>query len=105
MGKGSFKSQKQEGEMPRLESRDGNNKPRQPNPSQLEKESAAAIDAAENEGLPVAGEPLPFTAIPAAELDSFIRARAYEIYEQECREDGHAEQHWHQAQSEILRRR
>lgn len=49
------------------------------------------------------GTPLTFTTIPAAELVNFIRARAYEIYEQRCREDGHAEEHWRQAQSEILR--
>lgn len=48
------------------------------------------------------GAPLPFTAIPGAELDSFIRARAYELYEQGCRQDGHADEHWRQAQSEIL---
>jgi hypothetical protein len=72
-------------------------------PGQAMTENRAAIDAAENEGLTIAGEPLPFNTIPAAEVDSFIRARAYEIYEQKCREDGHAEQHWRQAQSEILR--
>jgi DUF2934 family protein len=48
------------------------------------------------------GAPLTFTAIPATELDSFIRARAYELYEQGCREDGYAEEHWRQAQSELL---
>ena len=49
------------------------------------------------------GAPLTFTSIPAAALDTFIRARAYEIYELGCRLDGHAEEHWRQAQLEILR--
>jgi Protein of unknown function (DUF2934) len=49
------------------------------------------------------GAPLTITDIPAAELDSFIRARAYELYEQGGREAGRAEEHWRQAQSEILR--
>ena len=30
-----------------------------------------------------------------------IRARAYEIYEQEGRQDGRAEEHWQQAEREI----
>jgi Protein of unknown function (DUF2934) len=48
------------------------------------------------------GAPLTFATIPASELDTFIRARAYELYEQACRQDGHAEEHWRQAQAEIL---
>lgn len=48
------------------------------------------------------GTPLTFTTIPGAELDTFIRARAYELYEQAGRQDGQAEEHWRQAQSEIL---
>ena len=48
------------------------------------------------------GAPLTFATIPAAELDGLIRARAYELYEQACRQDGHAEEHWSQAQAEIL---
>ena len=89
-------------ETQRVESPEENNAAYE-KPSQAVKENLAAIDAVENEGLTIADEPLPFRTIPAAELDSFIRARAYEIYEQKCREDGHAEQHWRQAQSEILR--
>jgi Protein of unknown function (DUF2934) len=49
------------------------------------------------------GALLTIADIPAAELDSFIRARAYELYEQGGREAGHAEEHWRQAESEILR--
>jgi hypothetical protein len=48
------------------------------------------------------GTPLTFTTIPGAEIDTFIRARAFELYEQACRQDGHAEEHWRQAQAEIL---
>jgi hypothetical protein len=46
--------------------------------------------------------PLYFTTIPGAEIDAFIRARAYQLYEQGCKQEGHAEEHWRQAQSEIL---
>jgi DUF2934 family protein len=102
VGEGQLQMAKPAGEMQRIESSDGNNKLRSANHSRLENDSAVAIDAAENEGLPVSGEPRPFTTIPAAELDSFIQARAYEIYEKNCRADGHAHRHWRQAQSEIL---
>ena len=38
----------------------------------------------------------------ATTLEEQIRARAYELYEQRGREDGHHEEDWLTAESEIL---
>jgi Protein of unknown function (DUF2934) len=35
------------------------------------------------------------------DLDEKIRIRAYELYEQRGRVDGHADEHWLQAESEV----
>jgi hypothetical protein len=37
-----------------------------------------------------------------AELTAEIRRRAFELYEQQGRVDGHALDHWAQAQAELL---
>jgi Protein of unknown function (DUF2934) len=39
---------------------------------------------------------------PPAELESVIRARAYELYEKRGRQDGFAQQDWLQAEAEVL---
>ena len=36
-----------------------------------------------------------------AEIEGAIRARAYELYEQRGREDGHAEEDWLRAEQEV----
>lgn len=36
-----------------------------------------------------------------AEMEEAIRARAYELYEQRGREDGHAEEDWLRAEHEV----
>lgn len=38
----------------------------------------------------------------SAELETVIRARAYELYEKRGREDGLAQQDWLQAEAEVL---
>lgn len=38
----------------------------------------------------------------AFDLESAIRARAFELYEKRGRQDGLAQQDWYQAESEIL---
>lgn len=146
----NYKMPKPADEIQRIEPDDENN-PSDEKRGQPDKGNVVAIDAAENEGLPIVGlgdekprlpgkaevvviksaaskdlsssrglgknmrptiadipekdptdAPLFFTTIPGAELDSFIRARAYQLYEQGCKQEGHAEEHWRQAQSEIL---
>ncbi len=42
---------------------------------------------------------------PTADLQQKIRERAYELYEQHGREDGHELDHWLRAESEITGRR
>ena len=58
--------------------------------------SAAATAAAE------AREIHPADASSGAELEEQIRRRAYELYEQAGFQDGHSEEHWLQAEHEIL---
>ena len=43
--------------------------------------------------------------LTAAELQDRIRERAYELYEQHGREDGHDCDHWLQAEAEITSHR
>jgi hypothetical protein len=38
------------------------------------------------------------------QLEEEIRARAYTLYEQEGRQDGHDQEYWLRAESEILER-
>lgn len=54
-------------------------------------------------GDPVApGQGGRMTAIdPAESLEEKIRFRAYELYERSGREEGHAHEHWVQAEAEI----
>ena len=40
----------------------------------------------------------------AADVESVIRARAYELYEKRGRQDGFAQQDWLQAEAEVLSR-
>ena len=52
-----------------------------------------------------AGSPtLPATATPR-NAEEEIRRRAYELYEQEGRQDGRDQEHWLRAETEILGRR
>lgn len=45
--------------------------------------------------------PLP-SAGPPADIEESVRRRAYELYEQRGREDGHAMEDWLEAEAEIL---
>jgi hypothetical protein len=47
---------------------------------------------------------LPATATPR-NAEEEIRRRAYELYEQEGRQDGRHQEHWLRAETEILGRR
>jgi Protein of unknown function (DUF2934) len=49
-----------------------------------------------------AGRLMPVDPLGAnAPVEEVVRRRAYEIYQQRGREDGHAIQHWLQAESEV----
>ena len=50
-------------------------------------------------------EPLPRKPKSVSNTEEKIRVRAYELYEQRGRIDGHALDDWLQAEAEILRRR
>ncbi len=45
--------------------------------------------------------PIRSHSFPSADLTEMIRVRAYELYEQRGKIDGHAEEDWLQAESEI----
>jgi|HubBroStandDraft_5_1064220.scaffolds.fasta_scaffold1972259_1 hypothetical protein len=48
------------------------------------------------------------TKVPAATVDSIddnaIRERAYQLYQESDRQNGHADEHWHQAERELKRK-
>jgi len=48
-------------------------------------------------------EPRPRKPKPLNDTEEKIRARAYELYEQRGRIDGHASDDWLQAEAEVLR--
>lgn len=54
--------------------------------------------------MPEAGNGNGNAAVPPAELESEIRQRAYELFEQRGYADGEAEQDWFQAEREVLER-
>ncbi len=43
-------------------------------------------------------------ATPALDLEQAIRSRAYELYVQRGRQDGHAQEDWLRAEAEVLSR-
>ena len=45
--------------------------------------------------------PTPITAVPQKNIEERIRRRAYELYEERGREEGHALDDWLQAEAEI----
>ena len=45
--------------------------------------------------------PTPITAVPQKNIEERIRRRAYEIYEERGREEGHVLDDWLQAEAEI----
>jgi DUF2934 family protein len=50
-------------------------------------------------------EPLPRKRKPLNDAEEEIRLRAYQLYEERGRIDGHALDDWLQAEAEILRKR
>jgi len=50
-------------------------------------------------------EPLPRKPKPSNDAEEKIRPRAYELYEERGRIDGHASDDWLQAEAEILGKR
>jgi Protein of unknown function (DUF2934) len=49
--------------------------------------------------------PTEISELQEFELEYQIRLRAYELYEQRGREDGHAEEDWLRAKEEITRKK